>query len=309
MMNLKNTLFLFLVITIVACNSSKMKTNIKSIDVQGHRGCRGLLPENTIMAFEKALDLGVTTLEMDLVISNDNKVVVSHEPFFNHEISTGPNNQEISEAKELTHNLYKLSYDQIMAYDVGVKAHIRFPDQKNVAAHKPLFLDVVEMAENHSVTTGRSLPYYNIEIKRKPDTDGEFHPDAKTFAKLVVNEVQSTGIQERIYIQSFDVASLQAVKDIDSSIKLVLLIYNQDTPQSNLDKLGFTPEVYSPYYELVNEELVSFCKTKNMQLIPWTVNENPDLNKMLELGVDGIITDYPDRLVKLIKENRSFDIM
>lgn len=308
-MIVKNTLLIFSVITLVACNSIKMKNDTKLIDVQGHRGCRGLLPENTIEAFDKALELGVSTLEMDLVISGDNQVVVSHEPFFNHEIATGPNDTDVTKENELDHNLYKMTYDQIKKYDVGLKTHIRFPDQRSQAATKPLLKDVVSRAELYSTQLNRPLPYYNVEIKRKPDSDNIYHPDGQTFAELVVKEVQATGIQDRIYIQSFDIESLQAVRSIDKSIKLVLLIYNQDMPQFNLDKLGFIPEVYSPYYELVDEDLVTLCQSKNMKLIPWTVNEVEDLNQMLELGVDGIITDFPNLLVDLIRANKTFEIM
>lgn len=306
---MKNTLLFFSVIMLVSCNSTKMKNDSKIIDVQGHRGCRGILPENTIKAFDKALELGVSTLEMDLVISADKEVVVSHEPFFNHEIAIAPDKTEITKENELEHNLYQLTYDQIKAYDVGLKPHPKFPTQENQAAVKPLFKDVVTRAEIYSSQLKRPLPFYNVEIKRKSDSDNTYHPDGQTFAELVVKEVQATGIKDRIYIQSFDIESLQIVRSIDPSIKLVLLIYNQDTPLLNLDKLGFVPEVYSPYFELVNKELSVMCKSKNMKLIPWTVNEIDDMNKMLELGVDGIITDYPNLLLSLINTSTAFEVM
>lgn len=308
-MLLKNTIFVFTVITFIACSSTKMKVEIKLIDVQGHRGCRGLLPENTIEAFDKALELGVTTLEMDLVISSDKQVVVSHEPFFNHEISTGPNNSLITKENQLEHNVYKLTYEEIMTYDVGLKATERFPDQKKQSAIKPLFKEVVKRAEAYAKELNRAQPYYNVEIKRKPDADHTYHPDGEEFARLVVNEVQSSGVKDRIYIQSFDVESLQEVQKLDKTIKLVLLIENRDSPEKNLEKLGFTPDVYSPYYLLVNQELVSLCKSKNMQLIPWTVNKTDDLNKMLTIGVDGIITDYPNLLIDLIGNSKQYDIL
>ncbi len=310
---MKNTFLYFIVFTMLACNSNNnssdnkevnnMKTEIKEIDVQGHRGCRGLLPENTLIAFEKALDLGVTTLEMDLVISQDKQVVVSHEPFFNHEISTAPDGQSISKEDQHDHNMYKLTYDKIKTYDVGSKPHEKFPDQANQKAAKPLFKDVVAMAEAHSKRTERPLPFYNVEIKRVADQDNLFHPGAIEFAELVVKEIQSTGIKERIYIQSFDIESLQESKKIDPEIKLVLLIMNTKSPQKNLEELGFTPEVYSPYYQLVNKNLVTLCKEKGIKLIPWTVNKEKDMLAMLEIGVDGIISDYPDKLLHQISKS------
>jgi len=285
------------------------KQKIKLIDVQGHRGCRGLLPENTIIAFRKALELGVTTLEMDLVISKDKQVVVSHEPFFNHEISTAPDNKVITEENHLEHNIYNLTYNEIKSYDVGLKTHNRFPEQLNQKASKPLLKDVIELAETLSKEIDRPAPYYNVEIKRKPEADNLYHPNADEFAGLVVKTIQDSGVKNRIYIQSFDVESLQVTQKLDLEIKLVLLIENSHSPESNLLKLGFTPDVYSPYYKLVNNELVDYCKKEGMKLIPWTVNKVEDMDAMLNIGVDGIITDYPDRLLKRINKQAQYSVL
>ena len=306
---MKNTFIYFIVLTLISCSTSRMKKNTKQIDVQGHRGCRGILPENTLIAFEKALQLGVTTLEMDLVISKDKEVIVSHEPFFNHEISTAPDGKEITTENQLDHNIYKLNAAEIKAYDVGLRSHSRFPDQANQKAAKPLFKEVLEKSERLSKELNRPLPYYNVEIKRKPDADNLFHPTAEEFATLVVNTIQNSGFKERIYIQSFDIESLKVSKRLDPEIKLVLLIENMDSPQSNLAKLGFTPVVYSPYYKLVDNALVDYCKEKDMKLIPWTVNEVNDMDLMLELGVDGIITDFPDKLINKIATLDQYSIL
>ena len=306
---MKNLFLYFFVFTLISCSTTRMNKSVKLIDIQGHRGCRGLLPENTIIAFEKALDMGVTTLEMDLVISKEKLVIVSHEPFFNHEISTTPDGEAISAEDEHNHNIYQLGYDEIKKYDVGLKPHIRFPDQANQKASKPLFMDVVRTAEVHSKKIGRPLPYYNVEIKRRPDYDNLYHPDAKEFATLVVSTIQATGVKERIYIQSFDIESLKESEKIDPDIKSVLLIENEDAPLTNLNKLGFTPEVYSPYYKLVNSELVQLCQAKGIKLIPWTVNQIEDMEQMLEIGVDGIITDYPDILIRHIAELPGYDVL
>lgn len=298
---MKNTILLFFVIGMISCSTAKMNKNLILIDAQGHRGCRGILPENTIEAFEKALELGVSTLEMDLVISKDHQVVVSHEPFFNHEISTAPNNVEITKENQLEHNLYNLSYEAIKTYDVGLKSHSRFPEQVNQQATKPLLKNVIKFAEEKSKKLNRPLPWYNVEIKRRPDADNIYHPSGKVFAELVVKTIQDSGIKDRIFIQSFDKESLQLAKGIDPHIKLVLLIENKDSPEQNLSQLGFTPNVYSPYFKLVNQELVDYCKAQNMALIPWTVNEEKDIIAMIEMGVDGIISDFPGRLVSIIR--------
>jgi len=272
------------------------------IDVQGHRGCRGLLPENTVPAFIKALDLGVTTLEMDLVISGDRKVVVSHEPYFAADISSLENGKAIDPREEKQYNLYQMQYEEIAAIDVGLKAHPRFPSQQKIKAVKPLFSEVIQKAEAHAKKTDRPLPFYNVEIKRRPEWDNRYHPGAKEFARLVLHQIMESEAGRRIYIQSFDKESLKACKILNDQIPLVLLVEDRIDFEQHIDELGFTPEVYSPYFELVDHQLVEQCKKAGIALIPWTVNQTQDMEDLLDLGVDGIITDYPDRLLELIQQ-------
>ncbi|MGB6035695.1 MAG: glycerophosphodiester phosphodiesterase [Cryomorphaceae bacterium] len=268
----------------------------KKLDFQGHRGCRGLMPENTIPAFEKALDLGVTTLEMDVVITKDNKVLLSHEPWFSHEIAIDPNGTSISEEDERNHRIYEMSYEDTQAYDVGMKAHPRFPDQEKIKAKKPLLSDVIIFAEAHAKETSRPLPYYNIETKSLPAGDGIFHPEPEKFVDLLMAVINEGGASDRTTIQSFDVRTLQVAKTKYPKMKLVLLVENTETPEQNLQSLGFTPDIYSPDYALVDDDLISFAKEKGMKIIPWTVNEREEMNELIDMGVDGLITDYPNRL-------------
>ncbi|MBD0401367.1 glycerophosphodiester phosphodiesterase [Flammeovirga sp. EKP202] len=288
------------VIFILLLTSCQNKPQV--LDLQGHRGCRGVYPENTTLAFIRALEVGVTTLEMDVVISKDKKVVVSHEPFFSHEIATSPDGKYIEKENELDHNLYEMTYSEIKEYDVGLRKHLRFPNQKKLKAYKPLLSEVIENAEKYAGSNGINKPFYNIEIKRDPKYDNIYHPEVEEFVRLVLNEINQLDIKERVTIQSFDVGSLQEVKRVDPSLKLVLLIENTNSLEDNLQKLGFNPEVYSPYYELVTEELVAKCHQENIKLIPWTVNEEDDILEMIQLNVDGIITDYPQRLKNIMEE-------
>src|SRR4029079_15930170 len=124
-------------------------------------GCRGLMPENTIPAFLKAVELGITTLEMDVVISKDSQVVVSHDPYFNHEITTKPNGDTINEAEEKDLKLYRMSYEEIRQYDVGIKPHPRFPLQQKIKAYKPLLSDVLDSVVMHITMLKRAPVYYN----------------------------------------------------------------------------------------------------------------------------------------------------
>lgn len=289
------------ILSLSSCSVKKL-IMINNIDLQGHRGCRGLLPENTIPAFLRAVDLGVHTLELDVVANQAGEVFVSHEPFFNHEISTAPDGSLVGEEVEREHNMYGLSKAEIQSYDVGMRAHPRFADQEKIAVHKPLLSEMVLAVETYLIALDLPKVRYNIEIKRVADHDEVFHPKMETFADLVYEEIKSLGIMDRTTIQCFDVATLQYLHRMYPSAQLVYLIENLDSFEENIQKLGFEPSVYSPYFQFVNEELVSECRARGIQLIPWTVNEEEDIAKMIRLNVDGIISDYPDRLVRIYND-------
>ena len=269
----------------------------KDIDLQGHRGCRGLYPENTIPAFEHAIDLDIPTLELDVVISKDKEVIVSHEPFFNHSITTLPNDEQISEENEKDFNMYTLTYEEIKGIDVGRKVFDRFPDQTKMATYKPSLAEMVKKVEEKVKVEGKSLPNYNIEIKRTPEGDNVFHPDYKEFADLVIQEIEDLGIMDRTTVQCFDVETLQYCHVAYPHVKLVYLIQNNNPIEENIKILGFTPHVYSPYFKLVSNRVVTYCDNNTMLLIPWTVNEKEDMMDLMKMGVHGIISDYPDRLI------------
>lgn len=263
-------------------------------DLEGHRGCRGLLPENSLPAFLHAISLGVNTLEMDLVVTRDNEVVVSHEPFFSHEISTTPDGKEILPEKESSFNIYRMTYEEVKQFDTGSRPHPRFPVQKNMKVFKPLLKEVIDTAEAYIQTNGLTPVHYNVEIKSTPEGDHHYHPGAAEFSELVYKALEEKQILNRTIIQCFDVRPLQYLRKKYPSLKLSLLVENPLSPEMNLRILGFTPEYYSPSYKLVNPALIRFARSKRMKVLPWTVNDADNFQKLLDLGVDGIITDYPD---------------
>jgi glycerophosphoryl diester phosphodiesterase len=124
-----------------------------AFDRQGHRGCRGLMPENTIPAMKTALDLGVTTLEMDIVFTKDKQAILSHEPFFNHEITTKPDGSLVTEAEEKSLNIYGMTYEEVKKYDVGMRPHPRFPRQQKLKTYKPLLSDLLDSVQQYMVTS------------------------------------------------------------------------------------------------------------------------------------------------------------
>lgn len=260
---------------------------------QGHRGTRGLMPENTIPAMKKALDLGVTTLELDVIISKDKQVVVSHDPYMSADITTKPDGTPVTAAEQKNINLYQLTYEQIKTYDVGSKKHPQFPEQQNFRAYKPLLAELIDSVDAYAKAKKLPKPRYNIEIKMSPQTDSVYNPAPAEFVRLVMPICQQK-LGNRYNIQSFDARPLQLIHKQYPSVTLAYLTANPKTVAENLATLGFTPNIYSPYYKTVTDETVKFCHDKKMQIIPWTVNTKPEIDTLVKLGVDGIITDYPN---------------
>ncbi|MBP6430930.1 MAG: glycerophosphodiester phosphodiesterase [Ferruginibacter sp.] len=291
-----------------ACSSSQKNTAVNNktqksapleagvFDKQGHRGCRGLMPENTVPAMINALGMGVTTLEMDVVITKDKQVILSHEPFFNHEITTTQSGSYITEEEEKTFNIYNLTYDDTKSYDVGLKPHPRFPQQKKIAVTKPLLSHVFDSVKNWMMMARRPFPYFNIETKSMPSTDNVYHPAPAEFVELLMKVIKEKQMEDYVIIQSFDFRTLQYLHKNYPAIKTAMLIedFDKKSFEAQLSKIGFTPTIYSPHHSLVDPELVTKCHNAKMQLIPWTVNDKKRMKELITLGVDGIITDYPN---------------
>lgn len=270
----------------------------KSFDLQGHRGARGLMPENTIPAFLKAVDLGVDTIELDVVITQDEQVLVSHEPWFNHQISTKADGSPITESEEMSVNIFEMTYEETQQYDVGKVGHPSFPNQEKMSAKKPLLRDVINTIENYTQEQDLPAVAYNIETKIEPSRYGEYYPQPTQFVeilnKLLMELDEELTISDRVIIQSFDPATLIEFHEVNPSLSLAILVANRQSIQDYIDRLGFTPDIWSPNYQLVTSSLISEAHDRGMKVIPWTVNTTNEMQELLEMGVDGIITDYPD---------------
>ena len=290
-------------------NSIHPDSTMHPFDLQGHRGARGLLPENTIPAFERALALGVTTLEMDVVISKDNQVVVSHDPWFSGEICSLPSGAPVPLAEERRFKIYEMTYDEIRPFDCGIRGNPRFPTQQKMRAHKPLLKDVIQFTEHYDreQKKGTTQPpvLYNIETKSNPAGDNILHPEPELFTQLLMDVLEEEGILERTTIQSFDPRTLRIAHQRNPDVSLALLVGNHDRMDlaGHIEHLGFVPRIYSPDYKLVDKKLVDDAHALNMLVLPWTVNTRQDMQKLIDLGVDGLITDYPDVGLALISED------
>ena len=272
----------------------------EKVDIQGHRGCRGLMPENSIPAMIKAVQLGVTTLEMDVVITKDKKVILSHEPFMSHEIAIAPDGSLVQAGNEKSFNIYDMTYQEVKKWDVGSRPHVRFPEQQKMKTYKPLLSEVIDSVEKYIKENKLKPVSYNIETKIQPSTDNVFHPAPVEFVSLLMEVIREKEIADRLIVQSFDPRTLQHLHKTNPEINTALLIegISNYNPQPKLELLGFIPTIYSPEYHLVTESLVKFCRDKKMKLIPWTVNDSTEMVRLKLLGVDGIITDYPNRALK-----------
>lgn len=294
-------------------------------DLQGHRGARGLLPENTIPAFLLAVELGVTTVELDVVVTRDRRLVASHDPWFDPRICSHPDGRLVTEADRERLAIYRLDYDDVAAFDCGRRGHPDFPRQRPLAVSKPLLSDAVRAVEARVRELGRPPVGYNIETKSRPEWDGTLQAPPEEFVRLLYDELAALGVLERTIVQSFDVRTLQVLRALDPSVATSLLVEagegapvtdrgrapscaaNADRAAaaashlaSDLARLGFVPEIYSPDYRLVDEPLVAEAHAAGMRVIPWTVNDAEAMERLIGLGVDGLITDYPDLGVEVV---------
>jgi glycerophosphoryl diester phosphodiesterase len=289
-----------------------------AFDLQGHRGARGLAPENTIDGFRTALATGVTTLELDLAMTKDGVLVVSHDSRLNPDHTRGPDGTFLLAPGPA---IRELTLSELTAYDVGrlkpgTDYAKRFSSQHGVdGARIPALTQVFDLVRGDDAKDIR----FNIETKLTP-TSGADTPDPHTFAQAIADVVRAEKLEQRVSVQSFDWRTLAAIKRIAPEIARVCLTVEADwednlargkpgpspwTAGLDIDDVdGSVPKlvaaagcaVWSPYYRNVSEAAIAEAKAAGVTVIPWTVNEPADMERLIGLGVDGIITDYPDRL-------------
>lgn len=273
---------------------------LPAFNKEGHRGTRGLMPENTIQAMYKAIDYDVNMVEVDVVFSKDKKVVISHDVYFHPDITTTPEGKTLTSKEAQRLLLYELNYAEIKKYDVGMKPHPDFPQQQKIPAYKPLLTELVDSTDWYAASKGKKV-IYNIELKSNIANDGIKTPPVEEFVDRLMEVVKEKKLENRSYLQSFDFRPLQILHKKYPEITTAVLISGNDkrTLAQQLTELGYTPAMYSPHYSLVTPELVAECHKRNIKLIPWTVNTVEEMKKMKQLGVDGIITDYPNYFSQL----------
>jgi glycerophosphoryl diester phosphodiesterase len=284
-----------------------------AFDLQGHRGTRGNAPENTLPAFERALEIGVTTLELDIGVTADGVVVIAHDPYLNPVIARDAGGQWLTGAQGPL--IKSLTLAQLQAYDVG-RINPDTPYAKTFSTQQPrdgTRIPALQALFDRVKALGANDVRFNIETKINPgQPDDTVSPEAMTRALLRV--VRDAGMTRRVAIQSFDWRTLRLVQQLEPAIPTVYLTVqtaNSDNLQSGdwtaglkFADFGSAPKmvkasggaVWSPNGDAVTEVLVKDAQALGLKVIPWTINNPADMERLIGWGVDGIITDYPDRL-------------
>lgn len=277
-----------------------------TVDLQGHRGARGKRPENTIPAFEYCIEQQMTSIEIDTNVTRDKQLIVNHDTTVNGKICRLENggSAEFIPIKDLTVN-------ELKQLDCGSVKHEDFPEQVPVAGTRLItlteFFDFVNTYEqNH--TLSRTI-LFNIETKFRKDYSQR---DIRETARLMVKTIAAAGMEKRTTVQSFIPEVLPEIRRLNTNIKTSAL-FEPTWFQKFLLKLGFhanrdaiiqttvsiAADILSPHYYYVNEDFVYQCHKKCIQVLPWVVNEAKPIERLLNYGVDGIISDYPDRLFRV----------
>jgi glycerophosphoryl diester phosphodiesterase len=294
-----------------------------AFDLEGHRGARGLAPENTLAAFRRALAIGVTTLEMDLAVTRDGVLVISHDPFLN------PDLVRTSDGRWLAQNgpaIHALTLDELKRYDIGridpqSRYAAQFPAQQAADGERfPTFAEVIDLVK----TSGKPVRL-NIETKISPVEPAQT-VDPAMFAQLVANAVRDAGISERVTVQSFDWRTLVEIRQRAPSIPTACLTIETESNDNVKPAAdgpspwtagfdvrahgGSVPQlahaagcaIWSPFWRNATRARIDEAHALGMQVLPWTVNEPADMARLIDARVDGIISDYPDRLRRVMTD-------
>jgi len=262
---------------------------LTQVELQGHRGARGHLPENTLPSFARALEIGVDTLELDVGVTRDGVVVIHHDRRLNPDVARGSGGQWVAAPAPA---IFSLLYQELQTYDVGrirpgSDYARRFPQQKPIdGTPVPRLLDLFLKLRNANVR-------FNIETKLVPQAPDETLPP-EPFARAVIAEVRKAGVAQRTTIQSFDFRTLKVVEREAPEIATAYLTSGKNSDPAKVHEAG--ARVWSPDFRDLDAQKVAQARKLGLRIIAWTVNEPDEIQRVLALKLDGIISDYPDRV-------------
>lgn len=257
--------------------------------IYGHRGCRGILPENSIEGFNKAIELGAHGIEFDVVVNKDNQIVISHEPYMDKKYCLMPTGAKIKNEKEF--NIFQMTQTEIEQFDCGSKYHSKFPEQKKLKTYKPLLQEVLNKVDFTDITL-------LFEIKSEKRYYGKFQPQPKEFVEIILKEVEGFAHKQNIIFMSFDSNIINELHKKAPQYKLVYLTYSPfKSVNHSLSHLRFKPYAIGLYNPTISKKEVKKVHEQGVKVFAWTINSEKDFNKLTRYGVNGIITDYPGRFI------------
>ncbi len=269
----------------------------KKVLVQGHRGARGVLPENTMEAFSYALQVGSDFIELDVGVTKDDVVVVSHDPVLNNEICLDPKGNRIRSNILIRETLFA----ELQKYDCGTLKNARFPKQKPVPGAKIPSLEEVFAWINSLEAPAAKRVQFNIETKSVP-SHPELTPSPKKFAKLLYSLIKKYNLENRVIVQSFDHRTLVEMRKLSKKIRMSALFGGNLLSYSKIAK-GLGAVYVSPNLHWVTKPIVEDIHKAGLKVSPWTANTVEDWTRLVSIGVDSIITDYPKDLIEFLKSN------
>ena len=277
-----------IIILLVSINSIMGQNNVKYF---GHRGCRGLYPENTIEGFKKAIELGVDGIEWDVVVNKDHELIISHEPFIDTNYCLNNDGSEIKVAENRELNIYKMSTNQIKQFDCGLKTNKRFSKQEKSNETKPTFKEAEIALKEYKGTI-------LFEIKSNEKQINTFYPEAKKYAEIIYENLKNSSLLSHYIFMSFDPKIINELNKLFPKAKFIFLI---DQPFKTLKqmkkKLTFKPFGLGLNYKLATKKIITNAHQEKTKIYAWTVNKIKDSNELIKMGIDGIITDYPNLLI------------
>lgn len=269
-------------------------TSDAAVLVHGHRGSRGTRPENTLAAFSEALRVGVDVLELDLAVTKDGVLVVSHDPRLEPTLCLGPDGKPVEPVL-----IRSLTVAEVKRFDCGAVPNPRFPRQApRLGERVPTLAEVFSLVATSQEPAAGKVQF-NIETKVFPAYP-EASPTPDEFAMLLVREVRAAGVTSRVIVQSFDRRTLLAVKSLEPTLRTSMLTSDNLVDFAALAAAGRF-NVISPDYQWVTKADVESLHRMNVQVAPWTVNDEAGWARVLDMGVDAIITDYPEDLIAYLK--------
>lgn len=255
----------------------------------GHRGCRGLLPENTIEGFKKAIELGVDGIEWDVVVSKEGKLIISHEPYIHSAYCLDTNGNQLSASAGKKRNIFAMTVDEVSKYDCGSKVYDKFPKQQHFKTYKPTLQEAFKKLDLSKTTV-------LFEIKSVPKEYGVYQPLPQEYARIIAQEISEFEHKKNLIFMCFDAQLLEALHQLLPEYRYVYLTYKPFVSVSNfLNDLSFKPYALGMYFRTIRKRDVKLAHENDVKVFSWTVNDQKAFNRMVNCGVDGIITDYPNK--------------